>query len=375
MNHRLAGLVLLSFCWSHSLRADVVLPGLVPNLVCYYDFEHPVAGDPAREGDLGFSATDISLINGDVVMRVNDGAYAGSAHSLQTQQFNPDTNSNDDWKAGLYQTNGVVSLNAFSSVAGITLMGWVKPTGTNPNLNSVTPATNDFYNAVGLFGLLSGDSDGHGVRALLEVINVAGTLRLVALGRRLDGGNSLTLAATNDWHALIPNDVWTHLAATFDYDNGTMALYRNGTPLGASYTTTGDAWGVVGGIEPDLASASNPAGIKTGGSFPQNTVERNAFNGRFDDLMFFNKVLSAAEVQSQYARFPPAPPLLSCNSNNNEITLSWPLSGAGYLLEAKTNLAAGGWILVSDPPVTNGEALSVTLPITWTQHFFRLRRL
>lgn len=365
-------LLVLGMGFVGSVSAQIVLPNLATNLICRYDFEHPVFGDTAREQDLGSSGTVINLINGGAAMRTNDGAYSGSALSLQTRQVNSDASGNDDWKAGVYQTNGMASLNAFSLVAGITLMGWVKPTGTNPNLNSGTPATNDFYNAIGLFGLLSGSSEGHGVRALLEIINVSGTLRLVALGRRLDNGTSLTLAATNDWQALLPSNQWTHLTATFDFDNGTMALYRNGVPLPANYTVGGDPWAVIGGGEPDVTSATSPAGIKIGGSYPQNTQEFNAFNGQFDDLMFFNKVLSAAEVQSQHANFPPLPPLLRIDYNGGLLTLSWPVAFPGYRLESKTNLVAGDWSWVGETPATNGGTLILTLPVSNTRQFFRL---
>jgi hypothetical protein len=73
--------------------------------------------------------------------------------------------------------------------------------------------------------------------------------------------------------------------------------------LPATYTSHEDRWKIAGEPEPDVASASDPAGIKIGGSFPQNTNERNAFNGRFDELMFFNRSLTAAEVQAQFERF------------------------------------------------------------------------
>jgi hypothetical protein len=279
-----------------------VLPGLVPHLVSFYDFEHPMAGDTSREADLGSSGTVIALVNGGESMRVNDGAHAGSARALQTQQISPARTGNDDWKAGIYDTDGVASMTAFASITGLTVMGWVKPTGTNPGLNSNTPDPTDSFGAVGLFGVLAGDSDGHGVRALLEVIDVSGTLRLAALGRRLDGGNALVLATDDDWRSLLPHAAWTHLAATFNFDDGTMTLYRNGVPLAATYTSASDQWSVRGAPEPDRTSASRPAGIKIGGSFPQNTAERNPFSGRLDDLMFFNVALSTDEVRQQYLR-------------------------------------------------------------------------
>jgi hypothetical protein len=281
--------------------AGVVLPGLVTNLICYYDFDHPVTTNAAKETDLGSSHTDLDLINGGDAMRVSDGAYPGSRQSLQTLQINRIATGNDDWKAGVYQSNGVASLSNFSAVAGITVMGWVKPTGVNPNLDTTTAAPDDYYNAVGLFGLLSGNSNGHDVRALVEIINVKTTPSLVALGRRIDGGRSLTLVATNDWRVLLPSNVWTHIAATFDFDNGVMALYRNSVPLPAASLTTANAWKITGGT--DTTSPTCPAGFKIGGSFPQNTQEKNAFNGRFDDLMFFNRACSAAEVEAQYTNF------------------------------------------------------------------------
>lgn len=284
-----------------------VVPALTGNLVCHYDFDHPLSGDSSGETDLGLSRTALRLVNGGPAMRVDDAAWPGAGRSLQTRQVRPESRGNDDWKAGLYAAGGVAALAPFNAVSGITLMGWVKPTGPNPGPDSTTPAPGDVFGAVGLFGLLSGTSDGHLVRALVEVIDVDGALRLVALGRREDDGESLLLLAPGDWSAWVPANEWTHIAATFDYDGGTMALYRNGERLAAEYTASDDRWRVAGEPEPDRTSPTDPAGIKIGGSYPQNNVERNPFNGRFDDLMFFDRALTADEIRAQFARFQSAP--------------------------------------------------------------------
>ena len=371
------GFVLVNLTGIAAPKPDILLPALVTNLVCRYDFEHPVTTNAAMEANLGFSGTAIHLINGGTAMRVADGAYPGSTNALQTQQVSPSTNSNDDWKAGIYQTNGVASLSNFSAVTGITLMGWVKPTGTNPNLDTTTAATNDFYNAIGLFGLLSGNSDGHAVRALLEIITVGTNYQLVALGRRIDTGNSLTLAATNDWHTLLPSNAWTHLCTTFDFDNGVMALYRNGSPIGATNTTSGNPWNVTSGT--DLTSATSPAGIKIGGSFPQNTRERNAFNGRFDDLMFFNRVLTPSEVQTQFESFfnTPSnpPPVLNIQLEGGQATLLWSLCAADFKPEFNASLSSDEWTPIGGDPATNAESFSMTVPVTEGEQFFRLKKL
>jgi hypothetical protein len=280
-------------------RSDV-LPSLRPNLVSFYDFEHPAPGNPAQELDQGASGTRIDLVNGGAAMRVGEGAYRGSSQSIQTQQLNPTVAGNDDWKAGVYSATGVPTMRAFNYARQITIMGWFKPTGSNPNLNSVTEDPTDFFNAVGLAGVLSGDSDGHAVRALLEVIDVSGILRLVALGRRVDGSSSQTFAANEDWTTILPVGRWVFLTATFDFDSGTMQLYKNGRPLTGFYTLLGDPWGVVGAPEPDFSSPTDPRGIKIGGSFPQNTLERNPCNCRFDSLMFLDRAVTSGEVRAQY---------------------------------------------------------------------------
>ena len=273
-----------------------VFPSLRPNLVAYYDFEHPANGDPAVERDRGRSRTDIALVNGGAAMRERD----RSGHVLRTRQVSPTALSADDWKAGLYDGNGVGSLRRFNAERQISVLGWFKVTGEAPSPNTNTADPDDRYNAVGLAGVLSGDSDGHAVRALLEVIDVSGELRVVALGRRLDGGSSQTFAANADWQSILPRDEWVFLAATFDYDTGKMALYKDGRPLDGFYTVTGDPWVVDGPPEPDVTTASDPAGIKIGGSFPQNTVERNPCDCRMDSLMFLDRALSPTEVRLQY---------------------------------------------------------------------------
>jgi hypothetical protein len=308
---RLLGLCLALAAMPAAARADggvvlpepsrpVVAPSLWPNLVTAYGLEQPVSG--AVEGDEGASGTNLDLVNGGAAMRTQDGAYPASTFSLQTQQVNPTVAGNDDWKAGVWSGTGVPSLRAFNGAREITIMAWVKMTGTNPNPNSNTADPNDLFNAVGLAGVLSGNSQGHDVRALLEVISVNGTLRVVALARRVDGSSSQTFAANEDWQSILPVGEWVFLTATFDFDNATMALYKNGEPLPGFYTLSGDPWGVIGDPEPDLTSPTDPRGIKIGGSFPQNTEERNPCNCRLDGLLFLDRVATPEEVRRQYEK-------------------------------------------------------------------------
>lgn len=140
-----------------------VFPSLSKNLVAYYDFEHPVKGLPEQEADQGKSGTNINLVNGGAEMRVRDGAF--SRNSLQVKQINPTVKGADDWKAGLYTPGGVPTLKAFNGAREATIMGWVKMTGENPSPNPGSSTPGARYGAVGLVGLLSGNSDGHAVRS------------------------------------------------------------------------------------------------------------------------------------------------------------------------------------------------------------------
>jgi hypothetical protein len=265
-----------------------VHPNLRPDLVAFYDFDHPMPGDPALEADLGRSGTEIELIHGGAAMRVRDRAYPGGNKVLQTRPVAGGTT--DDWKAGAWSASGVRTLRAFNAAEGATVMGWFKRSMEGPAAG---------FNAIGLAGVLTGDSDGHGVRALLELIDVSGTLRVVALGRRVDGGASQTFAANADWRTILPKDEWVHLTATFDFDAGTMALYRNGEPVEGFYTRTDNPWQNTGGT--DVTSATDPRGIKIGGSFPwTGSADRNPCDCRMDALMFLDTSLSARDVANQY---------------------------------------------------------------------------
>jgi hypothetical protein len=290
-----------------SVAQAQVLESLKPNLINHYSFDNPKNNDPKSdtEVDQGSDKTDIHLING--APRVEDGAFPGSKYSIQTGQKEGPGN---DWKAGvMFKTSAESTLKGTKHVTGATVMGWFKPLGEPaeyPALNTNTENPTDRYNAFGMAGLLRGDEtvgslDGHGVRALLEMING----KITGLGRRLDSqSGSGTRGSTDPWHVVMPPHVWTHLVATFDFDAGTIALYKNGQPL-ASDPTNLNNWRVT--AEKDYTSDTAAGGIKIGGSYPDNSREFNPFNGRIDELMFFNKTLSAEEVAQQFKQFHVEP--------------------------------------------------------------------
>jgi hypothetical protein len=273
-------------------------------LVNHFTFDNPLGGDihSSVEVDLGLDHTNINLVNG--APRVADGAWGGSQYSLETGQVS-NFFGNDDWKAGIqFSSSEESTLVGTKHGTGVTLMGWFKPLGNR--FNNPSPNTNTFFdpndnfNAFGLFGLLRGDenmedTDGHSVRALIEVISG----RIVGIGRRLDDQpGSGSVRSEDRWDRVMIPGEWNHITATFDFDLGTVDLYKSGLPMEQEDLNT-FSWD-LDEDETDFTSDTAAGGIKIGGSFPDNSEERNPFNGRIDELMAFNKWLSPAEVLAQY---------------------------------------------------------------------------
>lgn len=263
---------------------------LYGQLVSRYTFDHPVAGDPAREQDLGSDKTPVQLNNG--AQRVDGGAFPGSGKALETKPIEGDTNN--DHKAGVFFPDGSKGANpstmkGTSHVTGITIIGWFKPTIDPHGTTSMT-------------GILCGDegvpkADPHLGRALFEIENIGGGTRIVALGRRHDGDKRRKIRSNNTLEQDLPTGQWSHIAATFDFDTGSIILFRNGQPLASTITEPG-TWELTDGT--DYTSNAPAGGIKIGGQIEGDTTP---FTGLIDEIRVYNTALPATgtmSVQSVY---------------------------------------------------------------------------
>jgi len=71
---------------------------------------------------------------------------------------------------------------------------------------------------------------------------------------------------------------------------------------------------------------------------------------------------------------PPASgPALGITRSSANVTISWPASATGFVLE-NANSVKGLWTTVSVPPTTAGNVQSVTVPLTKQPTFYRLRK-
>ncbi|PYM09613.1 MAG: hypothetical protein DME18_17675, partial [Verrucomicrobia bacterium] len=60
--------------------------------------------------------------------------------------------------------------------------------------------------------------------------------------------------------------------------------------------------------------------------------------------------------------------------SNSALTLSWPLTSTGFLLESTTNLSLTNWQPVFEKPRTNNSRLELIAPLDQPGRFFRLRK-
>ncbi len=252
---------LATLCLANSLNAA---------LIDRYTFDNPVPGNAAMEADLGTDNTPINLFNS--ATRVADPAYPGAGLALRTGPV-ADPPTNNDLKAGILFPNSAAStLVSSANVTGITLMGWFKPLSA-PN------------GTTSMIGLLRGDSTGidptaHDGRALIEMESSGGQLHLTALGRRLDSETTArpVLVTTDIIANILPTNQWTQIAATFDFDHGTMALYRDGVLLAGNSPSFTD-WALTSGT--DRTSNTAADALKIGGQLDDDTTP---FDGLIDDV-------------------------------------------------------------------------------------------
>jgi len=147
----------------------------------------------------------------------------------------------------------------------------------------------------------------------------------------------------------VNNDQWHHVAYVYDQSvNGSTTFYIDGQ-LAASNPNTG-VWAWDPNQELELGKSYD-------------TYWRR-FNGYLDDVQFYARILSPAEVAQSMALGP----LLSFSRSGNQLTLSWP--PGGFVLQQNSSLTnSAGWSNVS-----GGNTSPVTVTLSNTISFYRLAR-
>jgi hypothetical protein len=102
--------------------------------------------------------------------------------------------------------------------------------------------------------------------------------------------------------------------------------------------------------------------------------------GSVSEFRIYNGVLSPIQVAATQALgtnqlLSSASPKLSASISEGNLTLSWPLTSAGFSLYSSSTLGGNaGWKLASGTQAVVGSNVQVTIPATGTASFFQLRQ-
>jgi hypothetical protein len=260
--------------------------------------------------------------------------------------------------------NTAVLLNGTNSYVATSLGGGLNTSGEFPDQATI----------VGWFNMATLPSlDGHAFFIAGESlygddmdlqIDPDNTLRFYT-----DSGGSTANGAA---FASADTNVWHFVAASFS--SGLIRdIYLDGALVGSSTPGSHDA--------------------TRGGQFTMG--ESSVWTGRFfdgalADIAFYNRQLSATEINNLYIAAGFTPVSMQIHQSGKFVVLTWtvpsatpanpraaiaaPVTGTNYVLETATSLRPGTvWQPFNVTPVITGNKFQLTFPVTNSVQFFRLR--
>ena len=156
----------------------------------------------------------------------------------------------------------------FNVGAEVTIAAWVRPTGAMAGWNVIAQQTNPgFYET---YGLMANDTTNQFMFAIST-----------------SSGDGISVQSTTTTANV--SDTWTHVAGT--YDGATLRIYING-------------------VEENTLAATGTIQVETlpftiGAGYNNGTLNENWIGG-IDDVMLFNRGLSAQEIDDIFTRTPPS---------------------------------------------------------------------
>jgi hypothetical protein len=194
-------------------------------------------------------------------------------------------------------------------------------------------------------------------RAALAVRGDGTAADLFAGGRSTDTEAQQTLTAD----ANIAQDVFTHVAAVFDFVGDTIRVYKNGVLVTSGLVNFSQA------ATPDTASTNGALGA-------QDLADSNFLHGLLDDVRVYCRILTSEEIQKLATVAPPAAPTnLDAVAGDTKVTLSWTASAGATSYNVYRRLAATSY----GAPIANVAANGhVDLGLAnGTEYFYRVTAL
>jgi hypothetical protein len=260
--------------------------------------------------------------------------------------------------------NTAVLLGGTNSYAASSLLGGLVPVGEFPDQATIVGWFNmtTLPSLAGQTFYIAGESlAGDDLDLQIETDN---TLRFYTdNGGSTANGAAFTAADTNGWH---------FFAASFS-SGLSRDIYVDGVLVGSS--TPGGHDATRGG---QFTMGASP--VWTG----------RFFEGALSDIAFYNRQLSATEINNLYiaAGFMPVSMQIhqagkfvvltwtvpSATSANPHAAIAGPVTDTNYVLETATSLRPGAvWQPFNATPVITGNKFQLTFPVTNSVQFFRLR--
>lgn len=236
-----------------------------------------------------------------------------------------------------------VSFPNLPANTNLTLAVWVQR-------DDYEAGTNGLFGPGNLVAALSLGAGGDTPIASIGVNNAGGVNGFI----EGDGGADQVQITSND--GLVPNEIWTHIAVTFDRINDVAKLYVDGSQVGADFDIS-----VVGDGELDWAGAQIGTLAAPGNA-------NFDFQGRIDDARIYDEALSATQI-AELATRPASPGLPEINeivrNPDGTATLTWksdPTAGITYTLRYDSTLEGDplSWTSDSNIIATGGTSTTFT---------------
>ena len=168
------------------------------------------------------------------------------------------------------------------------------------------------------------------------------------------------------------NNVQAHFVVLHDGTDGSAKLYRDGVLIASSsnqnlpLSSINDIYAFLG-----RSIYSEPISLPGGYFDPY-------LQGSFNEFRIYRGLLTEAEIQRNFVLGPDqlikdVP--ISTASGSGNLTLSWPRYGAHFTMESTAALGSGnGWTAVTNSLADDGTNFQVTVPVTGSAQFFRLKQ-
>ncbi|HEY0433541.1 MAG TPA: LamG-like jellyroll fold domain-containing protein, partial [Chitinophagaceae bacterium] len=170
------------------------------------------------------------------------------------------------------------------AASGFTLEAWIKIEG---NGQTTSTGTGGLSSAIPIIAKGRGESDASGLN-MNYFLGLSTTDALVADFEEAAGSNTgLNHPINGGANAVIPRNVWTHVAVTYSISSGVWVLYKNGINVATLDLADGIVPENMSKQYASVASALSSTGAPQG-----------YFNGKIDEVRIWNRPLSPGEISA-----------------------------------------------------------------------------